>query len=73
MHAATTEIATCIVVAFWWGTRRRDSSMSRSDAAPPRLIGVAHDERAENVGAAGDLVGHDADARLQIVIAPRSS
>src|SRR5207344_2666614 len=29
--AATTEIATCMVVAFWCGTSRRDSSMSRSD------------------------------------------
>ena len=30
MQAATTEIATCIVVAFWCGTSRRDSSMLRS-------------------------------------------
>ena len=29
--AATTEIATCMVVAFWCGTSRRDSSIVRSE------------------------------------------
>ena len=28
--ASLTKIATCMVVAFWFGTRRRDSSMLRS-------------------------------------------
>ena len=38
-------------------------------AAPPRLIRVPHDEGAQDVGSADDLVGHDADARLQVVVA----
>ena len=36
--------------------------------APPRLIRVPHDEGAQDVGAARDFVGHDADARLQSVV-----
>ena len=38
-------------------------------AAPPRLIRVSHDERAQDVGSADDLVGHDPDAGLQVVVA----
>src|SRR5262249_31914921 len=39
-------------------------------AGPPRLIRVAHHQRAEDVGATCYLVGHDADARLEVVVAP---
>src|ERR1035441_5982369 len=36
---------------------------------PPGLVGVAHDEGAEDVRAPGDLVVHDAQPRLQLVAA----
>src|SRR5208337_3845056 len=37
-------------------------------AAPPRLVGVPHHQGAQNIGSAGDFVGHDADVRLQPVV-----
>jgi len=37
--AATTEMATCMVVAFWCGTSRRDSSMERSLPTHQELYG----------------------------------
>jgi len=43
IEAATTEIATCMVVAFWCGTSRRDSSMVKVGANPPGVVRVAHE------------------------------
>src|SRR5208283_2223606 len=66
--AATTEIATCIVVAFWCGTRRLDSSMLRSEP-------THHDLKswpmmsAPRMSAPADLVVHDAQPRLELVAA----
>ena len=37
-------------------------------AAPPGVERMAHDQRAQGVGAAGDLVGHDPDPRLEAVV-----
>ena len=37
-------------------------------ARPPGIVGVAHDEGAQDIGAAGDLIGHDPQLGLQLVV-----
>ena len=32
--------------------------------APPGLVGMPHQQRPQDIGSAGDLVGHDTDVRL---------
>ena len=43
--------------------------MLQHAAGPPGAVGVAHQERAEDVGPADDLVAQDPLARLQVVVA----
>ena len=41
--------------------------MLKYAARPPGIVGMAHQQCAEDVRAVGDLVGHDPQIRLQLV------